>query len=152
MKLIPDTLNTVTNRLRENSNIACEMFNDGCVEVYYGRLLTLIEFKLDLDLTERWSHWQKKYEVGLLSWASGMEVNGQGQVFKRYRSANAFKSRTIENLSIVYRLISVVDHVVLSQIGANRVRHQCYFIDDKILSDNLTNGERTSEQSLNKVL
>ncbi|PXF42611.1 hypothetical protein BWQ96_07661 [Gracilariopsis chorda] len=32
-KLIPGTLNTVTNQLRENWNVACEMFNDGCVEV-----------------------------------------------------------------------------------------------------------------------
>ncbi|PXF42612.1 hypothetical protein BWQ96_07662 [Gracilariopsis chorda] len=84
----------------------------------------LIEFGLALDLTERWSHWKKKYEVELLSWASGMEVNGQGQVFKRSRSANAFTSRTVEDLSIVFRLISVVDHVVPSQMGPNRVRHQ----------------------------
>lgn len=37
---------------------------------YYGRFLMLFEFDVTTDLSEKWSHRQTSYEVGLFAWAS----------------------------------------------------------------------------------
>ncbi|PXF41853.1 hypothetical protein BWQ96_08432 [Gracilariopsis chorda] len=151
-KLVPATLHNMAPRRRENSNVACEMENRRAVDVYYGRLLMLFDFKVDSNLSERWQHWQQSYNVALLDWVSGLEAGTQGQVYKRGRSVHAFGLKTVEDIAIISRLISVVDHVVPSGSSQSRGRHQCYFIDERRLSDNVLRNDQESLNGSQKVL
>lgn len=146
----PGTLREISSRMRQNWHVACEMDSDGVTEVYYGRILMLFEYELDLDLSQRWDHWQKKYEVGLLDWISGLKVNHQEQVFKRGRATDAFSSKTIEDVSIVTRLISVVDHLVPSRNTGCRGRRQCYFLDNRNMTDRLARNTKETARSGDK--
>ena len=86
----------------------------------------------------------------------------QGQVYKDGVSNSAFSAKTIEDVSIIKRLVSVVDHVVpscTSMEGINRSRSisvrrrkRCYFIDDQTRADHLYDTGRPSVDGCNRIL
>lgn len=71
----------------------------------------------------------------------------QGQVYRNGEAANAFSAKTIEDVSIIKRLVSVVDHVMPSRTGTQwrsrsrsssvHGRKRSYFIDDQWRADHL---------------
>lgn len=151
-----------SSRIRASWHVACEMEVGGMLAVYYGRVLKLVEFEVDLNFSKRWPHWQTKYQIALLEWASGLEVGEQRQVHKNCESEHAFSAVTVEDICIVQRLISVVDHFVptrgeyrgasASRSTARRGRKRCYFVDDFSRSDRLLISQWTSGDGRNRVL
>ena len=140
--------------------VACEMEGQGGLDVYYGRVLKFVQFDVAEDYKERWPHWQDKYEVGVLDWASGLEVETHGQVYKNCETANAFSETTVEDVSILKRLIGVADHTVPSRAQlmegtrsrwtGRRGRKRCYIIDDCLRSQHLLHAEVSSLDDINR--
>ena len=136
------------------------MEGQGGLDVYYGRVLKLIQFEVGVNHKERWRHWQKKYEVGVLDWASGLEVETHGQVYKNCEAAKAFSATTVEDVSILKRLIGVVDHTVPSRTQlaedtrsrstGRRGRKRCYIFDDCLRSQHLLHPEVSSLDEINR--
>ena len=146
---------------RADWTVACEMGEGQCWEVYYGRVLKLVVFELGTDHSSRWAHWQTTHKVGLFEWASGLEIGMQGQVYKNAEAENAFSVKTIKDLSVIKRLVSVVNHVVPSRTGIDgrnrsrstsvRGRKRCYFIDDQSRADHLCDTGRRSVDGFNRI-
>ena len=82
-----------------------------------------------------------------MDWATGLSAGGQGHVFKVGRTDSVFTCGTVENASIVKRLISVLEHKVPSQVRQDgRTQRRAYFLDsngrmDRLLSRTLRSGD-----------
>ncbi|PXF49887.1 hypothetical protein BWQ96_00047 [Gracilariopsis chorda] len=90
----PGTLDHVQRRSRVDLHIAAEMEDGSRVEVYFGHVKMLLEFKVNIEDTEcstEWSHWQRTYEVALIEWATSLQVGEQMQVYKNCSSTDAFR-------------------------------------------------------------
>ena len=130
--------------------------------MYFGRVLKLFEFEVDLNLSHQLPHWQSRYKVAMLDWVSGMEIGRQQQVHKNCEAVGAFSAATIEDVCVIRRMISVVNHAVpsggnrqgtdTSRSTARRGKKRCYFIDDDICSERLLDGNATDEQGVNRIL
>ena len=75
----------------------------------------MVEFEAAEYYNGIWLHCQNKYEIGAFDWASGLEIETHGQECKNCETANAFSATTVDDVSILKRLISVVDHTVPSR-------------------------------------
>ena len=154
------------HRVRASWYLACEMDGEQeeALDIYYGRLLKLISFQVDVDsvLSGRWGHWQETYEVGVFDWVAGMEIGAQRQIFKNCVGMNAFSANSVEDLSIIRRLIAVVDHNVpsaavsdsstRSRSTVRRGRRRCYFADDNAHLDALLDSAVSSDDGKNRRL
>ena len=145
------------NRGRGNWFVACEMeVNNTNYGVYYVRVLKLLTFEVDEDHYEKWPHWQKEYDVAILDWTSGLHVGEYGQVYKGCTVKDAFSTRTLEDIYIIRRLVSVVDHELPHRTGVTATnqswissrsgRKRCYFIDNCFHGDGLL-----SESGMEKI-
>ncbi|PXF42507.1 hypothetical protein BWQ96_07769 [Gracilariopsis chorda] len=154
-RIRPGIIDLVERRSRVSCHIAAEMEDGSRVEVYFGRVKMLFEVEVNIEDTEcstEWNYWQRKYEVALIKWATGLQVGEKMQVYKNCSSTDAFRSKTVEDLSIVSKLISVVDHIVPSQQSRSGSRQRCYFIDHNLASDFLLDTDTTSVENKNRVL
>ena len=91
-----------------------------------------------------------------------MEIRAQLQIFKNCVGVNAFSAISVEDLSIIRRLIAVVDHTVPSAAVSNsstrsrstvrRGRRRCYFTDDNARLDALLDSAVSSNDGKNRCL
>lgn len=139
--------------------VAFEMEGEGGLYVCYGKVLNLAEFKVTEVHKEKWRHWQNNYDVGVLDWALGLEVDQHEQLQKSCKTANAVGATTVEDVSILKILIGVVDHTVPSLAKlvedarsistVRRGRKKCYTFDDCLLSQHLPNPDVSSSDDIN---
>ena len=143
------------NNQRPSCYIATEMdTSESAADVYYGKLLQLhsITFKTPAYPLK------SEYKVMLVSWASGISVGSQHQLYKNCRRDDAFTALSIEDVSTLRRLIGVVEHSIPSgrsesnrsyrirQAGIQRslsrnsgsvharTRKRTYFLDERVTS------------------
>ncbi|KAI0562617.1 hypothetical protein FGB62_57g05 [Gracilaria domingensis] len=109
--------------------VAVEMDEDGdTCHTYYGRHLRLVG--VDLSDSVQHSHpWFCRYNLGVFHWAHDLRVGPQGQVYFEGRSETLFRSSTMEDVSILRRLIGVVPHRVPRRNGCG-TKLRSYFIND----------------------
>ena len=67
----------------------------------------------------------ERFEVVLITWLSELQIGAQKQIFKEGKLSTVFTSATIEDASVVHRLIGVVAHTVplSSENRGNRSSH-----------------------------
>ena len=61
----------------------------------------------------------------VVEWVSGLQTGEYKQVFKNCLSSDVFFAKTVEDVSVISRLISLVEHEVTSQVqrgAGNRSR------------------------------
>ena len=130
--------------------------NESTIDVYYGKVLRMMEFNVDVDggNVSETTVCNGRYELGVIQWVDGLSLGAQGQVFKRGQRCSAFGRTTIEDVTIIHRLIGVVEHAVpvTSLPTSDRKRKQTYFIDDFQRIDHLLSRTRLSDDGVNRRL
>ena len=146
--------------------IAAEMDeSETSSDIYYGRLMNIYTLRLKQESVEqfstRWSQWKAELRIGVFDWVTGLEIGKHGQVYKSTEARNAFSAPTVEDLSIIRRLISVVDHVApnansRSQFRGNSARSmgrkRCYFIDGEASKDQILKQGRSGRDGIDRNL
>lgn len=150
----------VRRRTRASCYIAAEMdATELSADVYYGKLLRLLSFEIPISFSTPAvaMPWNRHHQLAVIQWASGLRVGNQGQVFKKGDSTSAFSAQSVEDISIIKRLIGVVDHEVPAGGDQNsrrprRLKKRAYFFDDAVRSDRLLDSSRSSSDGINRVL
>lgn len=99
--------------------VAVEMDVDGAkADVFYGEVLSLLEIDFSdcapdhvLNNLER----RKKFQIGILSWPSCTKKGAQDQLFLNSRLGVDFSAPSMEDVSIIARLVGVVEHTFATQ-------------------------------------
>lgn len=100
--------------------------------------------------------------MAVIEWVSGLQAGDYKQVYKNCLARDVFSRRTLEDVSIISRLISVVDHEIPSRAQgdanngswstARRSRKRGYFLDNNIRSDGLLSGVGESVDGVKRKL
>lgn len=94
-------------KARPGCYIAVEMDQtEASADVYYGKILRLLEVNIDERVHQDSSQYHETYHVALIQWAESLLKGSQGQVFKSGSRENAFGSSTIEDVTVIRRLDS----------------------------------------------
>lgn len=107
-----------SGKSRPSHFVAVEMDEmDHNADVYYRRLMQLITFELLVDSGEEISDdegpcWKGTHTVIVVAWASGLVKGRQNQIYKVGPALRMFANATAEDVSILRRLIGVVEHTV----------------------------------------
>ena len=150
-----------SSRERRSCYLAAEMDEaEYNADVYYGQLLQLLE--LDLTIPESYftsalPNTKVKHCLVVIKWAKSLSHGRQHQVFVKGSRDEAFSSSTLEDVSIIKRLIGVVEHAVPSVGREIRGRNQrsqerTYFIDPDLRNDSLMSSQLVSIDGVNRVL
>ena len=148
-------------RGRPSCYIAAEMDEaESKADVYYGQLFHLLEFDLtipDSYVTSELPDTKVKHCLAVIKWAKPLSKGRQLQVFVKGSRDEAFSSYTLEDISIIKRLIGVVEHAVPSvgkeRRGKNqRSQQRTYFIDSDLRKDSLLTPQRVSIDGVNRAL
>ena len=146
------------NRVRPSNFVAVVMDRtDTSADVYYGTLMRLFEFEIcitDVQLASKFEECSGLHRVAMIGWAKRMVKGKQYQVYGRGPRESIFSSPTIEDVSVISRLIGVVEHSVPSASQQRRERGQrgqlrTYFIDFAARSSHLLDPERSSIDGIN---
>ena len=136
---------------RSSCYAAAEMReSEHTVHVYYGRVRRIIEVEMKssgnltiaCDLCS-------KYKLVQANWALDLYTNGQQQVYKEGRVANAFSEPFIEDACIFKRLIGVVQHMIPN---GNQKKKRVYFLDDNAKVDGLLFAGSSNGAAENYIL
>ena len=137
--------------------------SDSASDIYYGLLQDIFEIDLsDAPAVRGVSQntWRTHYRLILADWSSRIQPGRHGQIFVQGRVGNCFSGTTVEDASVLRRLISVVEHVVprdypwlrstyeqrgnrSSQSQVSRGRRRTYFVDDCLLMHHLLSDKRS---------
>ena len=150
-----------SSRGRRSCYLAAEMEEAKYrADVYYGQLLQLLE--LDLTIPESYftsalTRKKVKHCLAFIKWAKSLSNRRQNQVFVKGSRDEAFSSSTLEDVSIIKRLIGVVEHAVPSVGKERRGRNQrsqqrTYFIDPDLRKDSFLSSKMVSIDDVNRVL
>lgn len=98
-----------------------------------------------------------QFDVVAMEWALRLTKGEGGQVRSSGTSYNAFSHLSIEDVCIINRQISVVDHHVPSSQWSNsengtRRKAMCTFIDKKVRCDELLSPELLNIDDMNMIL
>lgn len=142
-----------TSARRDSHYVAVEMelTTDGNVDVYYGRLLDIMEFEVNWfpDIPELTI--VKDYSVGVFDWAVDVEVERRAQVFVRRSMDDAFKEKSVEDLEIAKRLYGVVEHKSFDrEVDSAFPGRRLYFIDPMMRSQGLLDSSYISLDGINR--
>lgn len=150
---------TSLNR-RSSHYVACEMDEgQGKADVYYGRVKKIVGFSLDMG--PGISSMRKDYVVVVIEWASGISIGKHGQAYKDCGLDHAFSSTTVEDASVINRLIGIAEHAYPTRmpgststhhVADGRQRKRVYFLDDRMRSDFLLDPSRLSSDGVNRRL
>ena len=155
---------TRTPGTRPSHFVAAEMDADeDKADVYYGRILRLMEFDLRRTGGSEVAGeiWERGHKVVVIDWAKRLCKGRQGQVYSTGRDTNVFSGATMEDAIVIKRLIRVVEHCVppVSAIAGNsswnssrRGARRSYFTDDNVRTDQLLSGTSKSADGMNRVL
>lgn len=127
------------------------------IDVCYG----LLQDVSKIDLSNATSiegldgiNWRTQYDLILADWSRWIQRECQGQVFVQRNVFGCFSGATVEDASVLKRLIGVMEHVVRSERpwlrsgvaqrgnqGINsrdyRGRKRIYIVEDRLLADHL---------------
>lgn len=140
---------------RDSQYLAVEMelTLDNEVDVYYGRLLDVMEFEINWFPEITNERIGKQYTVGMFDWAVDVEVERQSQVFVAGSVHDAFKQKSVEDLDVIKRLIGVVEHVSHSRtIDSSFSGRRTYIIDTMMRSHGLLDPSYTTVDGINRCL
>lgn len=144
--LVEETKRNPMNRPQEF--VAVEMdATETEADVYYGRILRLMEIDLRppngrLPPTEM----HCRHRVACIDWALHLQKGDQDQVYADGRRTAVFSRATVEDISIITRLIGVVEHNAPSSYASTqgnsrttsgRSRRRSYVIDDNVRLDKI---------------
>ena len=147
---------------RENVRPSCYVSvemdaTDMKADIYYGKFVRLFEVHAtnsDLRDSES-SRCAGSYKLAMIKWAAGMISGAQGQVYKVGSRSSVFGRYTVEDVSVVQRLIGVVEHLVptgRTLTNNARRRRKTYFLDDFQRIDHLLSPTRASDDGVNRRL
>ena len=160
MRFISDTDSQVAYVYKENSTsrpshfIAVEIeVTDIGADVYYWRLMQLVTFELESGFVGGATNvsepcWTGTHNLMMVAWASGLLQGRQGQIYKAEKPSRMFANTTAEDLSIIRRLVGVVEHTVprndvsgsrggKSSRSWGRSGMRSYVVDPRVRSDQL---------------
>lgn len=128
-------------------------------EVFYGRILQLITLEFDVDqgvgdTAELFGISDGKISLALVDWAKELQKGRQGQIYMVGGEETIFSGMTLEDISIIKRLIGVVEHFMPSNPPSGtsascRKQKRSYFIDYCIQEQSLLSSSRACPNGVN---
>lgn len=100
------------DRKRQNCFVACQLVPTNCVEIYFASVKKILEVEVGLDFSSQWSNWQQKFFLLYVDWANDIRLGDRKQLYKPGSSKQVFSAPSLEDVTVVKRLISIVEHSV----------------------------------------
>lgn len=131
-----------SNKTRTDYLIAAQYAGtDDSKDIYYGRVLTFLEFTCDLKGNS------ETHRVMLVDWVQGLEKSRFGEVYSRKSGKALFGKTTVEDVRIILHGIGFVERT----IPGTRVK-ATYFIDSLRRLHSLLHRERVSPDGVDRIL
>lgn len=128
---------------RADYYVAVEMdHTENSCDVYYGRLLELMEFYIPSGILNVFEQHGSYHRVGIFDWGKRLRVGAQGQIYKVGTTSQVFTAATIEDIAGITRLISVIQHSV-PWTSREGTQTRSYFVDEYARIDHLLTNQKS---------
>ena len=155
--------NVRTAYMRPSHFVAVEMDTNGAAaDVYYGRVLRMMEFDLTTqELGGEREVWKRGYKLVVMDWVQHLLRGGQRQIYMTGRDNSVFSGTTMEEASITKGPITVVEHVLpppqsrnasISRASGSYGARRSYFFVDCVYMDGLHSQTAMSTERMKRGL
>ncbi|KAI0559140.1 Transposase tnp2 [Gracilaria domingensis] len=138
--------------------VSVEMDTDELVnkaDVYYGRVRYIMELDLsefEGKLLESRPSLAQKHVIVDMDWAQNLRVGLQGQIYSDSTASSTFTSPSFEDVSIIRRLIGVMERPHKPYGKPGPPRRRTYFLDRALRVHKLLDSDSKDYEGMNRIL